>query len=299
MKKSIVIVLLMLSVLFILSCNTPKITSPPVSEPVSPSPSQTPSPLPPAEIKVTESPVPSAQPTPPPATSKPTSQPITKPAILPPVLAPEKRTTPPITLPTPIISSQETFDGTVIDNSKYKTQLTGSAFLNQDNKISMSGNSTNGIAWASLYTLQKYNQNTDYNLSVYVNLTGPTTIGTANAVVGLETLPTLISGKNSEQGYCELSIGQYDKTLRMSRSVGHLIQDASPSGILNIYWNKKLGKLTCTFNDLTITQYQIPLNGEYYASIRGGINYLSSGGLESAGLGSFQVTFDNFSVKQE
>ncbi len=193
----------------------------------------------------------------------------------------------------------ETFDGTTINPSKYNTKEIGGGTLTQNNELQMVGKSDYGIIWNAIYTKKKYNLMNDFNISAKVNLTGKTTIGNTIALVGVEDLSLITEGKNPERGYCEISTGSAGKLIRMSKSVGHLDEETPLSGILTFTYNTKLEKLTCTFNGKTITQYQNTYGGEYYATLRSGLNYASSGGIETEGIGSFSATFDNWYIKQE
>ena len=321
MKKDILVVMLLIITLLVLSCSPPHSTLPSSSDTLTsdvPTPSQAPvseQSLP--ETKqpelVTEIPLEQKIPTPASATTptqpaektepkpQPTSQPTQEPTSTNPSssLAPAIRTTPSFTPSPPISTAFDQFTGTTIYTTKYNTQLTGNASLIQNDKIIMKGNSNNGISWVSLYTTKKYSAMEEYNLSVDVTLNGSVSQGSAHTVIGLETLPILTAGKKPERNYCELRISNGDKILRMSKTINHLDPTTPLSGTLTIYWSKKLGKSTCTFNDQTITQYQDSSSGDYYGSIRSGLNYASEGGgIETDGQGDYSVTFDNFFIKQ-
>ncbi len=226
-----------------------------------------------------------------------TTPPLEKPKSSP--LSPQIRTTPAVT-PSPLpVTAFDQFTGLSIDTTKYNTQINGNGSITQNDNIIIEGNSNHGISWVSLYTSKRYSLQEDYNLSVYVNLTGSVTQGSINAVLGLETLPILTSGKNPERGYCELSVSRNEKILRMSKTVGHLDAHIPLNGTLNLFWDKQKGKLTCTFNEQIITQYQDSQPDEYYGSLRAGLNSVSSGGgLETTGEGNYKIQFDNFYIQQ-
>ncbi len=314
MKKTLSLFILTIITLFLISCSPTSLAdlpSSPVPDP-SPQPSVSDQSLP--EIKETTTTI-----TPPPSLppveseqKKSTSPPVTLPPpnlTTPPStekvksspanLSAKVRTIPPILPPPPTITAFDSFTGSTIDTSKYNTQLTGNASLTQNDNILMQGNSNNGISWVSIYTTKKYNIQDEYNLSVDVNFNGSISEGSAHAVLGLETLPILTESKNPERNYCELRLSRDDKILRLSKTINHLDLNTPLSGTLNLFWSKKLGKSTCTFNGQTITQYQEPQTGEYYGSIRSGINYVTEGGgIETSGTGNYEATFDNFFIKQ-
>ncbi len=307
MKKYFLIFVLIITTLFLISCSPAHSNLPPSSN--SPSLSQTSVPTQtPNEIKeATKEPI-----TPPSIQPEPTKQTTTEPTsttpltstlspekIKSPPLAPQIRTTPAVLPPPLSITAFDQFTGSTIDSTKYNTQLTGNSTIIQNDKLIIQGNSDKGISWASLYTTKIYTTQNDYNLSVDVNLAGSVTEGSAHAVLGLETLPILTTGKNPERNYCELRLSRNDKILRMSKTINHLDQNTPLSGTINLYFNKNIGKLTCTFNGQTITQYQEPQTGEYYGSLRSGLNYVSEGGgIETSGTGDYTATFDNFFIKQ-
>jgi|GEM_PF-5353998 len=306
MKKYFVILALVITTLFIISCSPAHSNLPPAVSPsqvaTAPTP-QTPvsEQLPKVDTTQNISP-------PPPSSTQPAKEIIPEPKTQTsppetvkstPALAAQIRNTPAVLPPTPLITAFDQFTGSTIDSTKYNTKITGNASLIQNDQIIMQGNSDNGISWASLYTTKIYNVQEEYNLSVDINFTGSATSGSANAVLSLENLPILTGNKNPDQIYCELSISRDDKILRMSKTISHLELNTPMKGTLNFFWSKKLGKATCTFNGQTITQYQEPQTGEYYGALRSGLNYMSKGGgIETSGTGDYMVIFDNFFIKQ-
>ena len=305
MKKYLLIFFLAITTLFVISCSPTQSNLPPPFDssttPQTPITEQSSTEIKETATEIIPPPIQPepTNPTPPPVTTPlPTSTPPTQ-KMKPSNLSAQVRTTPP-TLPPPIpITAFDQFTGSTIDTTKYNTQLTGNSSIHQNDKILMQGNSNNGISWASVYTTKIYNLQNDYNLSADINLSASVETGSAHAVLGLETLSILTEGKNPERNYCELQLSRDDKILRMSKTIRHLEPNTPLSGTLSIYLNKNIGKLSCTFNNQTITQYQEPQSGEYYGALRSGINSVSDGGgIETTGTGNYEATFDNFFIKQ-
>ncbi len=301
MKKHLSLILILISIVILIGCaptnqkvvSTPTQVTPP-SEPVQTETQESSNSQPPQIIE--KSPLPIEKEIPPILEKAITKAQETKQPESQPTKAPAETTS---LENKPINSLTETFDGQMIDSSKYETKTVGNGTIKQDNQLITSGKSDYGIIWNAIYTKKKYNLMNDFNISAKVNLTGKTTIGNTIALIGIEDLSLITNGKNPERGYCEISLGSDGKILRMSKSVGHLDEDTPLSGLLTLFYNTKLEKLTCTFNGKTITQYQSPIGGDYYASLRSGLNYATGGGLESEGIGSFSATFDNWYIKQE
>ncbi len=304
MKKYLAISILSIIVLFLTSCS-PSPSDLPTSPVPDPSPQKSvpeqsppeieklaettpPSPLPPLEPeqKIT-TPQPTVSSTPPP--EKPKSTP----------LAPKVRTTPPQTPPLPTTIFTDSFTGSSIDTSKYITKIKGNASIIQQDKIEMEGNSDKGISWSTLYTTKTYNVQEKFNLTADISLNSTVEYGSSHALLGLETLSTLEENKLPERHYCEISQIRNDKILRMSKTSTQLDPTTPLQGTITLQYDHKIGKLICTFNGQTITQYQDQVSGDYYGTLRAGINSASEGGgLETTGTGNYEVTFDNFFIKQ-
>jgi len=212
----------------------------------------------------------------------------------------ENKTTAKLTPPSKtIISPIETFDGQIISDNKYNTKIIGKGSIKQNNRLMMNGSSDYGIIWDTLYTQKKYTLLDNFNISAQINLSGDVSIGNIKAIIGIDTLNFLASDSNHELAYCELNIGTSDRIIRMSKTVKHLDKTTPNTGIMTLTYNNKLEKLTCTFNGEIITQYQHGYSGEHYGFLRAGLNYISTGGLQSEGIGSFTATFDNWKIQQE
>ena len=190
----------------------------------------------------------------------------------------------------------DSFDGTVINTTKYSMKINGPGSILQDNKIIETGKTNYGILWNVFYTNNGLDFTKDFTISADIDLSADVSSGDGMLIIGIERRTIASSATKPAAGYCEISVGPHGKIIRMASSGEHATQVSKTKGKIILSYSTETSMFTCTLDNQKIEEKIRNQAGDFVLTLRSGLHDIRPGGDEYPVSGSINATFDNLDL---